>query len=39
MQTWIANNGANGQIATNLQSSFTDTNKATLESYRVHLLP
>jgi hypothetical protein len=38
-QTWVTNNGANGQIATNLQSSFTDTNKATLKFYRVHLLP
>ena len=39
LQTWATNNGANGQIATNLLSSFTDTNKATLKFYRVHLLP
>jgi hypothetical protein len=39
LQTWATNNGANGQIATNLQSSFTDMNKAALKFYRVHLLP
>jgi CubicO group peptidase (beta-lactamase class C family) len=39
LQTWVTNNGTNGQIATSLQSSFTDTNKANLTFYRVHLLP
>jgi hypothetical protein len=39
LRAWATNNGANGQIASNLQSSFTDTNKADLKFYRVHLLP
>jgi hypothetical protein len=39
LHTWATNNGANGQIATNLQSSFTDTNRAALKFYRVRLLP
>jgi len=39
LRAWVTNNGANGQIATNLQSSFTDTNKAAAKFYRVRLLP
>jgi hypothetical protein len=37
---WTTNvNGSNGQIATNLQSSFTDPNAAARKFYRAHLLP
>ena len=39
LRAWVTNNGANGQIATNLQSSFTDTNKAAFKFYRAHVLP
>ena len=40
LQNWTTNNnGTNGQIATSLQSSFTDTNTATRKFYRAHVLP
>ena len=40
LQNWTTNNnGTNGQIATSLQSSFTDTDSATQKFYRARLLP
>ena len=40
LQNWTTNNnGTNGQIATSLLSSFTDTNAAPMKFYRAHLLP
>jgi len=37
LRTWATNNGANGQIALNLRSSFSDTNRVAFKFYRVHL--
>ena len=40
LQSWTTNaNGTNGQIATSLQSSFTDTNLVARKFYRAHVLP
>jgi len=40
LQNWTTNNnGTNGQIATSLQSSFTDTNAATRKIYRARVMP
>jgi hypothetical protein len=39
LRAWVTNNGTNGLIATNLQSSFTDTNETAFKFYRVHVLP
>ena len=39
LKNWTTNNGVNGQIATNLQSTFTDMNVTPQKFYRAHLLP
>ena len=40
LRSWITNNnGANGQIATSLRSSFMDTNLAPQKFYRARVLP
>ena len=40
LQSWTTNaNGTNGQIATSLQSSFTDTNLVARKFYRTQVLP
>jgi len=39
LKNWVTNNGANGETATSLQSSFSDTNPATTRFFRAHVLP
>jgi len=39
LKNWITNNGANGLIATSLQSSFSDTNPAPTKFFRAHVMP
>jgi CubicO group peptidase (beta-lactamase class C family) len=39
LNNWVTNNGANGQTATSLQSSFLDINPTSAKFFRAHIMP